>query len=423
MSRFETHTNYPLIPNSKEYMIEKKVVSIHSEDRDYFKWPDACNFEIELPSDYLNVASVSLGSYCFPSNYNTFSVERGNLTMTFKITKIYNPTDYLPVDYIDSEGKHQIGDPHPEITKIQKVIYAALTAYGDKEYLFAITQGFYNPGQIATEITNQMNQTINLIVLEYLKATNQDALSKEFIQMGGYNQFVVAYNNVSQTLWFGNKSSSFVLTNDSNLYKLKSDLFTNPCATFVSQMPEYQNWGLPSYLGFFRCAVNSVKNAIPNIYPRFYYGEALQSGDNGYWLTPDVGYYNTYVNYIQANQKINLMGDAYIYMEIVGFNSIDETIPFSVDSFTTTTNSTLGVHNSAFAKIPVESPPVSQFFEFPVNENIKVFNPPAERIRRIRVKLRYHNGQLVDFGKFNHSFTLIFNVLTPQLLSYKKSPP
>jgi hypothetical protein len=430
MSHLNLNTNYPLIPNSKEYMIENKVVSIHSEDRDYFKWIDSANFEIELPTDYLNVSSVRLGSYSFPANYNTFSIERGNLVMTFKITKVYDPSGNDP-ENLPKELQKKYDD---SIKPFLQMIHTALTNYGtDKNYLMGITQGFYNPQQMATELTNQMNQAVTLVIIEYLNTTSgsfmydsKSILYKDFIpiflQLGGYNQFVVAYNQVSQTLWFGNKSSTFTLTNNSKLYELRAELFTAPCSTFLAQMPEYQNWGLPSYLGFFRCPVDSIQNPIPYVYPRFYYGDALQNGDDGYWLTPDLFYNTNKVNYFQAPAKINLMGDAYFYLEIAGFNSIDETIPFSVDNFTTTTNSGSGVHNSALAKIPVESSPVSQFFEFPVNENVKVFNPPAERIRRIRVKIRYHNGQLVDFGKFNFSFTLIFTTLTPQMLTYKKTP-
>jgi hypothetical protein len=115
------------------------------------------------------------------------------------------------------------------------------------------------------------------------------------------------------------------------------------------------------------------------------------------------------------------MGDSYFFMEIAALNNIDETMPFTVDTFTTTSNMTLGVHNSSFAKIPVESTPLSQFYSIPIPEAIKIFNPPAERIRRIRLKIRYHNGALVDFGKFNFSFNLIFTTLMPQLLKYNNN--
>ena len=58
MSRYNTSTNHPIIPNAQQYMFEQKYVSIHSEDRDIVKYPCSSDFEIELPQDYCNVQGV-----------------------------------------------------------------------------------------------------------------------------------------------------------------------------------------------------------------------------------------------------------------------------------------------------------------------------------------------------------------------------
>ena len=392
MSRFNTNTNYPIIPNSNEYMVQQKIVSIHSEDRDFTKWPNSSEFEIELPSDYLNVSTVKLGQYTFPANYNTFSLLQGNIGMTFQITQPYNPADY------------QYFDP------IQNAIYITLESSINQDFILFISEGFYTPVQMATELTNRMNDTINKYVLTYL-SKNDPTLIQPFLAQGQYNQFVVVYNQVTQTMWFGNKSSAFTITNDSFFYNLKSELISIQCS--VTQYPVFDNWGLPSYLGFTRCPSPSIPNITATDYPRFFYGDAITSGDNGFWLQPDSGYKNQFVYYLEPPAKINLMGEAYFYMELVGMNNIDETLPFAINTFTSTSNMTLGVHNSAFAKIAVTTTPVSQWFDSN-SEAIKIYNPPAERIRKIKIKLRYHNGQLVSFGKFNYSFNLIFNCLVPQ---------
>ena len=107
------------------------------------------------------------------------------------------------------------------------------------------------------------------------------------------------------------------------------------------------------------------------------------------------------------------MGPSYIYMEIEGLNCIDETIPYSLSAFTTHTNQTNGVVNSSFAKIPVPTTPLSQWFDNDMGP-YKYFNPPAERIRKLKVKFRYHNNVLVDFGAFDFSFMLEFCLLRPQ---------
>ena len=69
--------------------------------------------------------------------------------------------------------------------------------------------------------------------------------------------------------------------------------------------------------------------------------------------------------------------------------------------------------NSAFAKIPLPSTPISQFYDRDAI-SYKYWNPPAERISKLKVRFRFHNGQLVQFGQFNFTFMLEFNMLRPQ---------
>ena len=67
---FEVNGTHPIIPNSQDYTVYKKYVSIHSEDRDILKYPQSSSFEIELPQDYLNVYTVRMSNWTFPSwNY------------------------------------------------------------------------------------------------------------------------------------------------------------------------------------------------------------------------------------------------------------------------------------------------------------------------------------------------------------------
>ena len=107
------------------------------------------------------------------------------------------------------------------------------------------------------------------------------------------------------------------------------------------------------------------------------------------------------------------MGPSYFYMEISGLNYIDETEPFNVSEFTLHTNQTNGIVNSAFAKIPIAATPIQQYYDREMMP-YKWFNPVAERIRRLKIKFRYHNGQVVDFSTFDFSFTLEFSLLNPQ---------
>jgi len=394
---YNVNQTHPLIPNSQNYTTYKKYVSIHSEDRDFIKFPNSSLFEIELPEDYLNVSTVKLADWTFPANYNTFSPLTSNITMTFLINNPYNP------------GEHEYGDP------LQQAIFVALHEYKNTEYKIIISEGFYNPDQMVTELTNRFNEAVNIVIKKYFTLNGYIDLLEQFVSGGGYTQFVIVYNNVGQKIWFGNKSSGFILTNQTSIAK---DYLTDSSKCQNPQLPDFSNWGLPGYLGLDRCNIEAT--SVTDFSPRFYYGD-VYSGDNGYWLLPDLPTAQVY--FIESTYKINLMGVSYMYMEIDGLNCIDETSPYNISSFTLTTNKTNGIVNSSFAKIPIPTTPMSQWFD-KNSEPYKLYLPPAERIRKLKIKIRYHNGQLVNFGVFNYSFTLEFSLYSPQQLrEYKLFQP
>jgi hypothetical protein len=407
--------NHPLIKNSNQYFLEKKYISIHSEDRDITKYPNSAEFEMILPQEYLNVASARLYSWSFPANYNVFSVSYFNITMTFKFDKLYNPGENAYNDIL-AEG-----------------IFAALYYHDDREIILDIEPGFYNPDQMATELTNKFNVATNKIINMFFSDPSKwgtydfTAAKQLFETSQGYDRFKIVYNSVSQKLWFGNNADQFTLTNASSSF-LKRVIVNNNCVR-RNQLPEWANWGLPAYLGFTRCDTTAytvaeyldISPADGPIYtaikdaesvPRFFYGDAINgSGDAGFWLLPTLPGAEVY--FLQAPAKISFMGPAYIYMEIDGWNCIDETSPYNFSLYTSTNNQTNGIVNSSFAKIPVPTTPISQWFDNDMGP-YKYWNPPAERISKIKVKFRYHNGTSVEFGQFEYSFMLELNLLKPQ---------
>jgi hypothetical protein len=410
MSNFNTSSTHPLIPNANQYYIEKKYVSIHSEDRDILKYPNSSEFEIELPQDYLNVHSAKLSTWSFPANYNVFSPLNFNIAMTFKFIKLYNP------------GEHGYADP------LTEAIFAGLYSLIGNQYIVRIETGFYNPSQMATELTNKFNESVSNILIEFF--TNTPAYNYALALFTGYNRFSIVYNSVGQRLWFGNNADQFELTND-YINQFNEDNVGTQCIR-RQQLPSLANWGLPAYLGFTRCpapslsateveaTMNNANNIIygynPEIInvsgdvPRFYYGD-VNPGDNGFWLVPSLPGATVY--FLQAPAKINFMGPAYIYLDIDGLNCIDETSPYNMSQFTLHTNETNGRVNSSFAKIPITTTPIAQWFDSE-QAPYKHFNPPSERIRKLKCRLRYHNGQKVDFGLFEYSFMIEFTLLRPQ---------
>jgi hypothetical protein len=259
---------------------------------------------------------------------------------------------------------------------------------------------------MATELTNRFNQ----VVTDYIVTKIDASYATPFLQQGGYTDFVIVYNNVAQKLWFGNRSSAFTLTNntDNNTNFYDTNIYCKE-----NRLPSFTNWGLPFFLGLTHCPATSISSNEKS--PRFYYGD-VKAGDNGYWLIPNVNLPGSNVYFLECPQKINLMGASYIYMEIDILNNIDETSPYNVSAFTLNTNETNGVVNSAFAKIPIPTTPIALWFDNDDNMPYKYYYPPAERMRRFKIKMRYHNGELANFGVFNYSFVIEFTLQMPQLL-------
>lgn len=390
MSKFNVSTNHPLIPNAQQYMLEQKYVTFHSEDRNVIKYPNSSEVEIELPQDYCNVQGVKLASWSIPCNYNTFSSSQFNVSMSFRFLELLN------------NGS----------TELQKKINDGLFANLTNSYNIVISEGFYDPFYMASELTNRFNEAVTTYLLFYLNRIERPDLVTEFISLGGYSDFVIAYNIVKANLWFGNKSSKFIIPN------IENNVFLRNASLGKFQYPVYSNWGLGSYLGFQKnTPIESIEsffdsNANRYVYPRFYYKDGNR-GDAGYWLTDGEAYGKTPVFYLEAPYKLNIMGNSHIYMEVDLLNNMDEYVPFEATAFARHTNEANGIVNSAFAKIPISGVPLSQAYENDA-ESFKIFNPPAERISKLKFKFRYHNGLLVDFENFNYTFTLEFVIYRPQ---------
>lgn len=375
MSRFVTNQTHPLIENANEYIFFSKTISIHSEDRDIIKYPNSSVFELELPQDYCNISKVTLGNYNFPLYNNVFSVTQNNLTFSFLLHKlsIDIPSSSTPV-----------------------LLY-------NIPFITLIGEGTYSSTQMPIEMTNRMNEAVTLYVLNYYKERN---ITDSTYTSYTYSSFVVTYNDITLTLFFGNTLSGFTITNEDQVY-INNVLLSNTCQN--GSIQNYSKWGLPSYLGFFRKNVSSIETMDP---PRFYY----LSGSTGYWLTsPGTG---QPCYYLEAPLKMNLLGNLYFYLDIQLFNAIDELTPFSSSNLIkeVQTNQLTGRVNSAFAKIPASSTSQNSSGSWFSSTAYKVFYPPAERIRKIRIKLRYHDGTLVNFDNFEYSFVLILSILIPHTL-------
>ena len=344
-----THSDHQLIQRQQTFMLDRKLVSVCSEDRDQCQWKNRAHFEITLPQQLLNVETIRLVECNFPSNNYTFKNSYYNTKILFKVPSL---TNYITV---------------------------------------TINEGFYTPRQLAFELRNKMN---------YYTA----------IYTPGYNHFIVVYNEVTQKLQFGNNFEPFELNFDAVIS------YDVSCAQPTTPVCQNGKWGLPYYLGFEKKAYNSSEivspSAIPLVVipatdPSFNNLTYFNIADtaNYYWLGTGGPYY-----FCNAPNKINVIGETNFYMELDKCNQADELKPYPVNTNGTFNNSYNGIVNSFFAKIPILGCPNTQYFDSRngLIQNLTTFFPPLERLGKIKVKFRYHDGTLVDFSN-DFSFTLAFD--------------
>ena len=362
MSQFNVQQQHPLIPREQTYVLDRKLVSVHSFDRDIKKWPNSNYFEIDLPQSLQKIQSMRLLNVSLPSNQYVFSHEYQNTKLSFTV----NTTLHLTI---------------------------------------TIDEGSYSPDQLAVEIQTKMNKAV--------------AGTKP-----NYNNFRCRWNAVTNKFWFGNLQDKFVLNFDKRLIYEKS-------CNQVDVWNHYTRWGLPAYLGYKKRGYNTTNTpanpwfGIGVLGDPFGFDYEMEDGSGNEWLDSSGGNHIVNLDDLSANPldpsgicNLDIMGDDYIYMEVEKYNSMDEIEPYSENTGGWFNNDYAGKVKCAFAKIPVRCLPYSQMFDSTraFIANISHYNPPIERIDRLRFKFRYHDGRLVDFKCLPFTFTLEFNMLRDEQL-------
>ena len=381
MSRFNVNTTHPLIKNANDYYLYYKYLIIYSEDRDILKFPHASEFEIELPTDYCSVAGACLQSWSFPQT-PTFTQKHNNISLSFQINEPYNPNLY--------------GNTEQQ----QLDIYNGLFSNKNKNFVILIEQGTYSPNQMATELTNKMNDIVTIFIRNYLSSINNP--DPNFI----YKEFVVSFNEVSNNLWFGNSSSNFIITNQNvELYGPSVENTMNSCNNY--SLPNFKTWGLPAYLGFTRCNSTSIQCQEGKL-PQFFYLPV----SSGNWLNFSSSFPGGPVFFLTTPNKINIIDSPFYYLSIKEFDCIDETSPYTLNNYSLTNNGNNGRVNSCFARIIVN--PNTNGYQQWYCPN-KLFVPPNERIRKLSISVHDHSGRLIDFDNQEFSMMIQFTLYVPQI--------
>lgn len=376
------------ITSSNEFVFYKKYVTISSSDRNVIKYPDQAQFSFELPAELTNVAAITLAAYNIPSDLKVFSIKNVNVTMYFTIN--------IPNTTSDDE--------------INIAIAECLAHDPAHIFSFQIEEGNYTPREMVVQLHRKFNSTVTIYIQHYFSANYPELLES----FGGYDRFIVYYNSVSNKIWYGNICDGFNIVS-SHIINASSSYHN--CASVASPIG-FEDWGLGYNLGFTPdeyesvCDANIEESANMALYngvvvPRFF---SSLDDDGGFWLRPDLNTFpNSVVYWIEPPNGIKLASAPHIYMELDKHNCIDELSPFSESAYTRETNATTGMVNSAFAKLLVPGQYTSQLID-KESRPYMLYYPALQRIQKINVKFRHHNGKLVDFGSYNYSFMLEFTL-------------
>jgi hypothetical protein len=348
--------DHNLIQRQQDYILERKLISIHSEDRDIKKWPNSNHFEITFPEPMLNLQSIRLLNILLPVNYYSFSSTLQNTKMFFSM---------IPLN---------------DISSTNPILYADMSNSVVTPFEITIQDGFYTPVQLAIEVQNKLNSTLQ-------------AIDPTF----NYNFFRTYYDSVAHKIWIGNqRGDGFNLE-----FQLQS-LYTIPNNDNTIAFKQYTKWGLGFYLGYDKQKYTSIQDTSNVVVS--YESSILNPHLPLIWLDAS----SNPVNYIKPPYTLKLNGDRCIYLEVNKYNSYDELYPYSQATSNVFLNDYAGKVNSAFAKIMITETPFTELFDSTNGfiSNMKYFNPPLERLSKLEFKFRYHDGKLVDFQQQPFHFTI-----------------
>jgi hypothetical protein len=396
---YQLDTNHPLTRRDQYYTLDRKLLTVHSDDRDICKWPRSNHFEIELPETMNNVQSMRLVECSLPTNYYTFSNDYQNTRFVFTITENDPEADWRQPPYT-AHNWPLLSGPSFEVV---------------------IGEGFYCPEELACELEAKMNKAVT----EFLRKKAQPQPNTHT-----YTNFRVHYDKVAQKYYFGNIVDGFQLKFG---YRIMYDV---QCPLTPNVWEQYTKWGLPSYLGFekenynsrpYPTRADSVTGKPDVVLDPSGMTAFWTCCHNPVWLPPKyqptitpgaptpnpTGQYDVsgVVQFVEAPLTMKILGERVIYMEVDKYNNYVELDPYSKSTNSMYNNDYRGRNNSAFAKIPITTLPYGETFDSRNGflQNIVTFEPPIERISRLKFTFRYHDGRLVDFQDFPFNFTIAFN--------------
>ncbi len=358
----------------QNYVAVKRLVTLHSEDRDQCKWPNASLFQVDLPEPITNIQSMRLVNVTFAENVYVFSREAQNIKMWV-----------------------EVGGALSEVE---------------------IQEGTYTPYELAQELQCRLGEVAGLEGSE------------------------VFFDKVGLRFWFKFPEKACSSPNVAFRFDLQSHYTTDahtdnsvphapPCAqdacwgrsveTSPLAWTRCSKWGLGWYLGFNgKEAVRTTKPTSDIVFgwrtemTDPYLAQCSSSARDccSPWCTTEECYIAA-----PCPSASRVQGDTAFYIEIDKYNMYDELSEQNKNTSSMFNRSGAGIVNAAFAKVAFTTDfgkriidPDQQGFQ-----NVQQFEPPLERLRRLKFKIRHHDGRLVNFRGAPFDLTLEFVQLRDEI--------
>ena len=442
---FSANTNHPIIAPGNEYVLGRKNVSVHSDDRDITKWARENQFAIKLPEAITNVQTIQLIDASFPINLPVFTNYEQNIKLWIELRPTLFGT--CDADVPDGEGPTSGTGEYTDYVRVGQYLNKHIPSQQEGEepmtlpcmpciwsedyqlsalHEITISEGTYTGDELARELQFKINKHFECFFKD------PKIFGSKAVKKYKYDRFRVVYDKIEKRFKFGNTADDFKIYFDRpNEYKFN----TNPCIISCEPDVVYKNnsrWGLGWNLGFCKGIHGTSEfdkkeiDCTCEIFLGWEQQILKKTPSETYtpWVNVEPGFKKGY--YLFGTTCCNLTSTDIIYMELDCYNSSDELIPFPscTSSSVNSINSYGGSVNSYFAKIPIFGAASDNELNAGLNlyQSIISHNPfngkqflykPEERIEKLKMTFRYHNGNLVDFCNHPINFSLIFSYLKP----------
>ena len=358
----------PIIYKEDRYFLDRKLISIHSEDRDTTSWSNINEFEVRLPERMTNVHSIRLVDISLPNKIYNIHNSYQNTKLAWNIDPQYSVVS--EPDKAGLNSKFISGIP----------------------YTITLDNGSYQPDELALLLQTLMNNEVT----NYLIDNHGLASSYE------YNHIIVRYSHIMDKFIFMNNRDIMVLQFD-------YEFTYTDCSPKINMFSQSENWGLPYLLGYEKATYQDTS------FSQLSQKILLKNDGTVETIEPGTTAYNAYsiLFYLEAPNKQRLFNDNVIYVELDRYNTMDELKPYVSSTNTYYDNDYNGVVNSAFAKISLqkENNYVLNNTGNSMIHNIALLRTAVPTIEKMKFKFRYHDGRLVEFSGQPINFTVEINQL------------